>query len=260
MTNSATQTGLEVASAIVFVLSSDASFDTGIQLAVDGGWLSADPWVCPAVRCVARLRERCGYLPFHHDFLGRNGKHEIKHRHVLSVDGRRRHRQVRGELLQLPGSSSYPAPPGTDSYSTTWPGRSFPAFLGKAESSLATRGQRSSACQSGAVGGGCRMPRSSGHCRPRREARRPRSSPRWTVKTWSRCSVAIRINALDTVCCYRDLIDVLEGAGDHLDLVMVPKVNRPADVEFVGTLCAQVKQRIGLAPSNSLHSSKQPSG
>src|SRR4051812_19142099 len=39
-----------------------------------------------------------------------------------------------------------------------------------------------------------------------------------------------RMNALDTPYAYRDLIEVVEGAGDRLDLIMLPKVDRPEDV------------------------------
>ena len=52
---------------------------------------------------------------------------------------------------------------------------------------------------------------------------------------------AYRINALDTPFAYRDLIEVVEAAGDRLDLVIVPKVEGPADVHFVDTLLTQIE-------------------
>ncbi|MEZ5585017.1 MAG: aldolase/citrate lyase family protein [Candidatus Competibacteraceae bacterium] len=45
-----------------------------------------------------------------------------------------------------------------------------------------------------------------------------------------------RINGLDTHYAYRDIIDVVEAAGDCIDLIVVPKVNRPEDVYVVGNL------------------------
>lgn len=57
-----------------------------------------------------------------------------------------------------------------------------------------------------------------------------------------------RINALDTPLAYRDLIEVVEEAGDRLDLVIVPKVNRPEDVAFVDLLLTQIEARQGFAP------------
>src|SRR6266850_2935204 len=38
---------------------------------------------------------------------------------------------------------------------------------------------------------------------------------------------AFRINGLDTPFAYRDLIEVVEGAGERLDLVMLPKADLP---------------------------------
>jgi citrate lyase beta subunit len=57
----------------------------------------------------------------------------------------------------------------------------------------------------------------------------------------------LRINALDTSWAYRDLVDVVEGAGDRIDLIMLPKAGRPRDVEFVETLLEQIgAARIGI--------------
>ncbi|HMQ32116.1 MAG TPA: CoA ester lyase [Chloroflexaceae bacterium] len=56
-----------------------------------------------------------------------------------------------------------------------------------------------------------------------------------------------RINGLDTPFAYRDLIDVLEPAGDRVDLVMVPKVGGPEDVLFVERLLSQIELGRGLA-------------
>ena len=41
---------------------------------------------------------------------------------------------------------------------------------------------------------------------------------------WSACSVSVRINGLDTHWCYRDIVDVVERAGAHLDTILIPKV------------------------------------
>lgn len=50
-----------------------------------------------------------------------------------------------------------------------------------------------------------------------------------------------RINGLDTHYAYRDLIEVVEVAGDCIDLIVVPKVNRPEDVYVVETLLTQIE-------------------
>ena len=57
----------------------------------------------------------------------------------------------------------------------------------------------------------------------------------------------VRINALDTPFAYRDLVDVLEAAGDRVDVVMVPKVGAPRDIAFVETLVSQIEAARGPA-------------
>lgn len=67
---------------------------------------------------------------------------------------------------------------------------------------------------------------------------------------WSKCSVSIRINGLDTHYCYRDIVDVVEQAGDKLDTILIPKVGRPADILFVSTLLEQIEAAKGYKPIN----------
>ncbi len=62
---------------------------------------------------------------------------------------------------------------------------------------------------------------------------------------WSKTAVSVRVNGLDTHWCYRDVVDVVEAAGQVLDTVLVPKVGSPSDVEFVATLLDQIEQRNG---------------
>ncbi|MBI1238300.1 MAG: CoA ester lyase [Alphaproteobacteria bacterium] len=57
----------------------------------------------------------------------------------------------------------------------------------------------------------------------------------------------IRINGLDTHYAYRDLIEIVEGAGASLDLIVVPKVGRRDDVSFVATLLDQIEAACGVA-------------
>src|SRR3954468_4648916 len=58
---------------------------------------------------------------------------------------------------------------------------------------------------------------------------------------------AFRINGLDTPFAYRDLIEVVEGAGDRLDVVLLPKANLPQDVRFVCMLLTQIEQAKGFS-------------
>jgi citrate lyase subunit beta / citryl-CoA lyase len=57
---------------------------------------------------------------------------------------------------------------------------------------------------------------------------------------------AFRTNGIHTKFFYRDLIDVVEGAGRNIDVVVIPKVQDTADVLFADRLLTQVEQNIGL--------------
>ena len=60
-------------------------------------------------------------------------------------------------------------------------------------------------------------------------------------------TVSVRINGLDTPYMYRDLIDVVEQAGAHLDTVLIPKVGVPGDIYTVDALLSQMEQALGLS-------------
>ncbi|MPY83640.1 MAG: CoA ester lyase [Actinophytocola sp.] len=55
-------------------------------------------------------------------------------------------------------------------------------------------------------------------------------------------TVSVRINGLDTHYMYRDVVDVVEQAGQHLDTILVPKVGVPADLYCVEALVNQIEQ------------------
>lgn len=59
--------------------------------------------------------------------------------------------------------------------------------------------------------------------------------------------VGVRINPIDSMWAYRDVVDVVEQVGEFVDGVVVPRVSSPGDVEFVDTLVGMVEQRIDLA-------------
>jgi citrate lyase beta subunit len=50
-----------------------------------------------------------------------------------------------------------------------------------------------------------------------------------------------RMNGLDTHFAYQDLVQIIEATGDKIDVVVVPKVNRPEDIYFVETLLTQIE-------------------
>src|SRR5881396_1711242 len=57
----------------------------------------------------------------------------------------------------------------------------------------------------------------------------------WTGKT-----VVVRVNGVYTKWCYRDVIEVVESAGQFLDCVMIPKVEYATDVTFVDDLLRMI--------------------
>ena len=69
---------------------------------------------------------------------------------------------------------------------------------------------------------------------------------------WGTKQLSVRINGLDTHYMYRDVVDVVEQAGERLDLIMVPKVGTAADVYAVDMMVTQIedakgyKKRIGF--------------
>src|SRR4051812_1050507 len=61
-------------------------------------------------------------------------------------------------------------------------------------------------------------------------------------------TVVVRVNGTDTPHYYKDLIAVVEQAGDRLHAVMVPKVRTPGDVEMTAKLLTQLELANGLEP------------
>jgi citrate lyase subunit beta/citryl-CoA lyase len=59
---------------------------------------------------------------------------------------------------------------------------------------------------------------------------------------------AFRPNGLGTPLFYRDVIEVVEGAGAHLDCLVLPKVDAAEDVRFADRLLTQIELAKGLAP------------
>ena len=65
-------------------------------------------------------------------------------------------------------------------------------------------------------------------------------------------TVSVRVNGLDTPYMYRDVIDIMEAAGDKFAMMLVPKIGCAADVHAVDLLLSQIEmakgyqRRIGL--------------
>ncbi|MFA7430540.1 MAG: CoA ester lyase [Rhodospirillaceae bacterium] len=62
---------------------------------------------------------------------------------------------------------------------------------------------------------------------------------------WSGKTVSVRINGLDTHYCYRDVVDIMEQAGDKVHLLMIPKAGTAADIYAIDMLCTQIEAAKG---------------
>ena len=62
---------------------------------------------------------------------------------------------------------------------------------------------------------------------------------------WNTKTLSVRINSLDTPYWYRDVVDLLEQAGDRLDQIMIPKVGNAADIYAVDALVTAIETAKG---------------
>ena len=63
---------------------------------------------------------------------------------------------------------------------------------------------------------------------------------------WETKVRVVRVNDLTTQWTYRDVIEVVEGAGAELDCMMLPKVQSPSHVEWLDLTLTQLEQTLGL--------------
>ena len=62
---------------------------------------------------------------------------------------------------------------------------------------------------------------------------------------WGGKTLSVRINGLDTPYWYRDVVDLMEQAGERLDLIMIPKVGNAADLYAVDALVTAIETAMG---------------
>jgi citrate lyase subunit beta/citryl-CoA lyase len=64
---------------------------------------------------------------------------------------------------------------------------------------------------------------------------------------WTPRTVCVRINDVETEWCHDDIIEVVTGAGEKLDTIMLTKAKSAADVQFVHLLLDQLEQKLKLS-------------
>jgi citrate lyase subunit beta / citryl-CoA lyase len=64
---------------------------------------------------------------------------------------------------------------------------------------------------------------------------------------WRAQTLTLRVNPVGSRWCLDDILEVVPAAGDALDCIIVPKVERASDLHFVAELLTQVEIRGGIA-------------
>jgi citrate lyase subunit beta/citryl-CoA lyase len=67
-----------------------------------------------------------------------------------------------------------------------------------------------------------------------------------TELDWGGKVRAVRVNGADTQWATDDVLTIVERAGTHLDVIILPKVKAPRDVWFFETLLDQLEAKLGL--------------
>ncbi len=63
---------------------------------------------------------------------------------------------------------------------------------------------------------------------------------------WGKKVRAVRVNGADTQWAHDDVVQLVEGAGARLDVMIVPKPKAPRDVWFFDTLLTQLEMKLHL--------------
>jgi citrate lyase subunit beta / citryl-CoA lyase len=63
---------------------------------------------------------------------------------------------------------------------------------------------------------------------------------------WGRTVRAVRVNGIDTPWCHGDIIEIVTGARECVDVLIVPKARTARDVWWVDVLLDQLETKLGL--------------
>jgi citrate lyase subunit beta/citryl-CoA lyase len=67
-----------------------------------------------------------------------------------------------------------------------------------------------------------------------------------TQQDWGRTVRAVRVNGIDTPWCHGDVIEVVTGARESLDVLILPKARSARDVWWIDVLLNQLETKLGL--------------
>jgi citrate lyase subunit beta/citryl-CoA lyase len=63
---------------------------------------------------------------------------------------------------------------------------------------------------------------------------------------WGKKTRGVRINSIDTKWAYRDIIEIVKGAKENLDVIIIPKITGAKEVQFVDMLLDQVEEELNM--------------
>jgi len=63
---------------------------------------------------------------------------------------------------------------------------------------------------------------------------------------WGKTIRAVRVNDHETEWAVYDMVSILEGAGNNLDIIIIPKVKRPEDLLFFETTLLSLEKKLGI--------------
>lgn len=64
---------------------------------------------------------------------------------------------------------------------------------------------------------------------------------------WGEKLLVVRVNAVSTPWCFRDIIDIVSSVGDQIDALLLPKAECAADITFVANLLSMLEKEQGLS-------------
>ena len=67
-----------------------------------------------------------------------------------------------------------------------------------------------------------------------------------TDQEWGSTTRAVRVNGLDTIWCHDDVVEIVTGARESLDVIIVPKARQARDVWWFDVLLSQLEAKLGL--------------
>jgi citrate lyase subunit beta / citryl-CoA lyase len=79
-----------------------------------------------------------------------------------------------------------------------------------------------------------------------KEAARQTAIDALTGLDWGHTVRAVRVNSLDTLWCHGDIIEVVTGAREALDVLILPKARSGRDVWWAEVLLTQLEAKLGL--------------